>query len=63
MPKNTIKEPQQHDCCYYQCPEPGTIHLKNANPDNKWICRNHFDKWHADRARSSRTGFCATWEL
>jgi len=43
---------KEHACCYYHCPEPGTIHIgTNGNPDTHWICRVHYDKWNADRAR------------
>ena len=42
---------RHHDCCYWKCPEPGTIYIgENGNPDTEWICAYHYDKWHADRA-------------
>ena len=41
-----------HACCYYECPEPGTIHIgRNGNPDCEWICVYHHDKWNANRKR------------
>lgn len=41
----------RHDCCYYQCPEPGAIHIGvNGNPDTHWICFRQYNKWNADRA-------------
>ena len=42
----------RHDCCYANCPRPGTIHVgENGNRDTQWICRFHRDGWNADRAR------------
>ena len=40
-----------HDCCYYQCAEEGTIHIGANGGDNHWICFPHLNKWNADRAR------------
>ena len=39
------------DCCYYNCPEPGTIHIDVNGGDSHWICFRHLDRWNADRAR------------
>ena len=41
-----------HPCCYFDCPEPGTIHIGvNGNPSSHWLCFYHFNLWHAHRAR------------
>jgi hypothetical protein len=40
-----------HSCCYYDCPEPGAIHIGRNGGDSHWICFFHFGKWHAARAR------------
>jgi hypothetical protein len=39
------------DCCYFQCPEEGTIHIGVDGGDSRWICFYHLNKWNADRAR------------
>ena len=55
----------KHHCCYYECPEPGTIHIgPNGNPDTEWICRFHRDGWNANRARFiADGGGCEMQEL
>ena len=40
-----------HVCCYYRCPEPGTIHIGANGGDSHWICFRHLEKWNADRDR------------
>lgn len=52
-------------CCYTNCWRPGTILIgENGNPDTRWICRFHRDKWNADRARFlSQELPCAMEEL
>jgi hypothetical protein len=42
---------KEHDCCYYQCPEEGTVHIGANGGDSHWICSRHLDKWTANRAR------------
>jgi hypothetical protein len=42
---------EDQDCCYYECPEPGTIHIGSNGGDSHWICWVHYHKWNADRAR------------
>ena len=56
---------KDHNCCYYNCLEEGTIHIgTNGNPDTHWICWVHYDKWNADRARFlADGGGCAMEEL
>jgi hypothetical protein len=56
---------KDRDCCYINCPEPGTIHIgENGNPRTHWICFCHYDKWNADRARfNSDGGRCEMEEL
>lgn len=56
---------KDHDCCYIDCPEDGTIHIgANGNPDTHWICFRHYDKWNADRARFLAAGLpCEMREL
>lgn len=49
--KALLRTTTVHDCCYYKSDRPGTIHIKNANPDNEWICDYHRDKWNAHRDR------------
>jgi hypothetical protein len=41
----------RYPCCYYDCPEPGAIHIGRNGWDSYWICFFHFGKWNADRAR------------
>jgi len=38
-------------CCYYECWEPGSIHIGANGGDSHWICLRHYDKWNQDRAR------------
>jgi len=41
-----------HACCYYQCREPGAIHIGlTGDPDSHWICFRHYDWWNETRAR------------
>ena len=49
----TLKE---RNCCYYNCPEPGAIHIGVNGGDSHWICWVHYDKWNADRDRFRRDG-------
>jgi hypothetical protein len=44
----TLKE---HNCCYCNCPEPGTIHIGPNGGDSHWICFRHLDRWNQNRAR------------
>ncbi|MGD0909898.1 MAG: hypothetical protein ABSA96_20125 [Candidatus Acidiferrales bacterium] len=39
------------DCCYFQYPEEGTIHIGANGGDSHWICFRHLEKWNADSAR------------
>jgi hypothetical protein len=53
-----------HNCCYDNCPEPGTIHIGVNGGDSHWICWVHYDKWNADRARFlADGGGCAMQRL
>jgi hypothetical protein len=55
---------KDHDCCYYECPEPGTLHIGSNGGDSHWICLNHLNKWNADRARLfADGGGCEMQEL
>lgn len=45
---NVMKD---HNCCYYNCPEPGTIHIGPNGGDSHWICFRHLDRWNQNRAR------------
>ena len=49
----TLKD---HNCCYHQCPEPGTVHLGPCGGDSHWICFLHLDRWNQTRARFLRDG-------
>jgi hypothetical protein len=42
---------RDHNCCYYNCPEPGTIHIGANSGDSRWICWRHLDRWNQTRAR------------
>ena len=42
---------RDHDCCYVDYPEPGTIHIGLNGGDSHWICSVRYYKWNADRAR------------
>jgi hypothetical protein len=54
---------KHHDCCYANCPRPGTIHVgENGNRDTQWICRFHRDRWNADRARFIADGLLCEME-
>jgi hypothetical protein len=53
-----------HPCCYYQCPEPGTIHVGKNGGDSHWICFYHFNLWHETRSRFIAQGVpCEMQEL
>ena len=55
---------KNHDCCYYLCPEEGTIHIGVNGGDSHWICIRHYYKWHAARARFLAAGLpCEMREL
>jgi hypothetical protein len=55
---------KEHPCCYYQCPEPGTIHIGVNGGDSHWICCRPPEKWNADRARFvADGGGCKMQEL
>jgi hypothetical protein len=55
---------KEHDCCYYQCPEPGTIHIGANGGDSHWICLRHLERWSETRARFlADDGRCETREL
>jgi len=47
---------KDHNCCYYNCPEPGTIHIGKNGGDSHWICFRHLDRWNQNRARFVRDG-------
>jgi hypothetical protein len=63
--EHTRREAMRRDCCYYQCSEPGTIHIGvNGNPDTDWICFLHLHRWDAQRARFLADGLgCEMQEL
>jgi hypothetical protein len=42
---------EDHECCYIECPEEGTIHIGANGGDSHWICFRHPEKWNADRDR------------
>jgi len=42
---------KDHPCCYFNCPEPGAIHIGFNGGASHWICFCHFDLWHAQRDR------------
>jgi hypothetical protein len=53
-----------HACCYYHCPEPGTIHIGPNGGDSHWICFRHLDRWNQNRVRFlADGGGCAMKEL
>jgi hypothetical protein len=55
---------KDHNCCYDNCPEPGTIHIGVNGGDSHWICFRHYYKWNADRARFLADGSgCEMQEL
>jgi hypothetical protein len=61
-----IKRPEveDHPCCYYQCPEEGTIHIGANGGDSHWICFHHLNRWNTDRARFPAAGLpCEMQEL
>ena len=41
----------RHECCYIDCPEPGTIQIGVNAGDSHWIWFRHLEKWNADRDR------------
>jgi hypothetical protein len=45
-----------HDCCYINCPEPGTIHIGANGGDSHWICFRHLDRWNQTRVRLVAAG-------
>lgn len=42
---------KEHNCCYYNCPELGLVHIGTNGGDSHWICCLHLDHWNANRAR------------
>lgn len=55
---------KDHACCYYQCLEPGTIHIGTNGSDSHWICFRHLDRWNQARARFIAQGLpCEMEEL
>jgi hypothetical protein len=57
----TLKE---HNCCYYECPEPGTVYIGPNGGDSHWICFRHFDRWNQNRVRFlADGGGCEMQEL
>jgi hypothetical protein len=55
---------KDHNCCYDNCPEPGTIHIGVNGGDSHWIRLRHLDRWNADRVRFlADGGGCAMEEL
>jgi hypothetical protein len=55
---------QEHTCCYYNCPEPGTINLGPNGGDSHWICFHHLERWNQNRARFLADGCgCEMQEL
>lgn len=42
---------KDHNCCYYNCPEPRTIHIGPTGGDSHWICFRHLERWNQNRAR------------
>lgn len=43
----TLKD---HNCCYYNCPEEGTVHIGPNGGDSHWICFRHLERWNQNRA-------------
>jgi hypothetical protein len=54
---------REHACCYYECPEEGTIHIGANGGDSHWICWVHYYRWNADRARFLADGGCEMEKL
>ena len=55
---------EDQDCCYYKCPEPGTIHIGKNGGDSHWICFRHLGAWREARARFLAYGLpCEMEEL
>lgn len=55
---------KDHNCCYDNCPEPGTIRIGVNGGDSHWICFRHLEQWNANRARFlADGGGCAMEEL
>jgi hypothetical protein len=56
---------KDHNCCYYNCLEEGTIHIgMNGNPDTHWICWRHLRRWNQVRAHFlADGGGCGMEEL
>jgi hypothetical protein len=42
---------KDHNCCYHQCPEPGTIYIGPNGGDSHWICFRHLERWNQNRVR------------
>jgi len=42
---------KDHNCCYYNCPEPGAFYIGPNGGDSFWICFSHLDRWNQNRAR------------
>lgn len=55
---------KNHDCCYYQCPQEGVVHVGINGGDSHWICWRHLNRWNQTRARLiSDGGGCAMQQL
>ena len=55
---------RDHNCCYYNCPEAGTIHIGVNGGDSHWICWRHLNRWNQARARFlADSGGCAMQRL
>lgn len=55
---------KNHDCCYYQCPEEGVVHVGINGGDSHWICWRHLNRWNQARTRFlADGGGCAMQEL
>ena len=48
---STSKTFKEQNCCYYDCPEPGAVHIGPNGGDSHWICFRHLDRWNENRAR------------
>jgi hypothetical protein len=67
LPPRPRREPQEvedHPCCYYECPEPGAIHIGVNGGDSHWICFRHLQRWNQTRTRFlADGGGCEMLEL
>jgi hypothetical protein len=53
---------KNHDCCYYHCPEEGTIHIGANGGDAHWICWRHLTAGTKLAHASSQMAVDAKWK-